>query len=84
MKKMIVLSAALLSCSAWAQTPAAQADVTVNGRNPNQVVCETIPETGSRLSHRRVCLTRAQWDERRRTTRQEVERNQTQHPGRQY
>ena len=48
------------------------------GSDPNEVVCEKIPVIGSRLAAKRVCQTRAEWDEQRRLQRQEVDRVQTQ------
>lgn len=44
--------------------------------DPNQVVCETIRETGSRLNVNRICMTNAQWRELRRQTREDVDRAQ--------
>jgi hypothetical protein len=41
-----------------------------------QIICEKIVVTGSRLSSKRVCGTRAEWAERRLRDRQEVERAQ--------
>lgn len=46
--------------------------------DPNEVICEKQSVVGSRLAHRKVCLTRAQWDDARRQDRQEVEKVQTQ------
>ena len=31
-------------------------------RDPNERICETHTEVGSRLNRRRTCMTRAQWD----------------------
>lgn len=47
-------------------------------RNPNETVCEEEEVLGSRLATRRVCLTRAQWAEKRRDDRALVDRSQTQ------
>lgn len=46
--------------------------------DPNEVVCVSEPELGSRLVRRRQCMTRAQWAERRANDRQVVERAQVQ------
>ena len=46
--------------------------------DPNQIVCEKEEVLGSRLATRKVCMTRAQWAEQRRTDRENVERSQTQ------
>lgn len=45
-------------------------------RDPNQVVCEKVEVLGSRVSTKRVCMTRSEWAERRRTERMEIERAQ--------
>lgn len=45
--------------------------------DPNEIVCQTWRETGSRLRANRYCATRAQWAEHIRQERQYVERAQT-------
>jgi len=45
--------------------------------NPSEVVCEKQEVTGSRLAHRRVCMTRSQWNDARHQDRQAVEKVQT-------
>lgn len=46
--------------------------------DPNERVCESIPVLGSRLAKRRVCATRAEWEEQRRQDRQAVDQIQKQ------
>lgn len=46
--------------------------------DPNEKVCETIPVIGSRLGKKRVCATRAEWEERKREDRQAVDQMQKQ------
>lgn len=48
------------------------------GKDPNEKVCETQTVLGSRLATRRVCATRAEWEERRQRERDIVDRTQTQ------
>jgi invasion protein IalB len=43
---------------------------------PDKIVCETEEKTGSRLGARRVCLTVAQWAEKRREHREATEKVQ--------
>jgi hypothetical protein len=50
----------------------------VKGRNATEIVCEKVEVMGTRLGSNRVCMTRAEWAQRRRTDREEVERAQTQ------
>lgn len=45
-------------------------------KDPNEVVCEKQEVLGSRLATRRVCMTRAQWAEQRRSDRDMVQRTQ--------
>jgi hypothetical protein len=50
----------------------------VKGPNPTEVVCEKVEVMGTRLASNRVCMTRAEWAQRRHADREEVERVQTQ------
>jgi hypothetical protein len=50
----------------------------VKGQNPTEMVCEKVEVMGTRLDSNRVCMTRAEWAQRRRADRDEVERVQTQ------
>ncbi|RJF93175.1 hypothetical protein [Sphingomonas cavernae] len=44
--------------------------------DPGEIICRSEPVLGSRLAKRRYCLTRAQWDERRASDRQIIEKSQ--------
>lgn len=46
------------------------------GSNPDKVVCESEETTGTRLGARRVCMTVAQWADKRREHREALERVQ--------
>jgi hypothetical protein len=74
MNKALFFGLLFVSAGAAAE-PAAPA--TDNPDNPNQVICRVSGETGSRLERQRVCMTRAQWAEHRRDTRQAVDHAQT-------
>ena len=50
----------------------------VKGANPTEVVCEKVEVMGTRLASNRVCMTRAEWAQRKHADREEVERVQTQ------
>ena len=79
MKKIVFVGALLASSAGWAEAPSAsQAS---GAPDPNEMICRSVEDTGSRLSRSRICLTRAQWAEHRRTTRLQVERNQASRPG---
>jgi len=51
-----------------------------NANDPNQMVCQKQERIGSRLGSDRICMTRAQWAEQKRVSRQEVDQIQTQRP----
>lgn len=48
----------------------------VKSKDPNRMVCEREDTTGTRLGARKTCLTAAQWQEKRREHREELERAQ--------
>jgi hypothetical protein len=42
-------------------------------RDPNQRICEDITQVGSRLATKRICATRAEWDDRRKQDREALD-----------
>jgi hypothetical protein len=66
----------LLSLIMLAQVSAQPLAATPPPLDPNKVICRTIDRTGSRLARDRICMTRAQWDERTRNDRRETEQMQ--------
>ncbi len=89
MKTLAFVLAAMSASAALAQPPptaAAHAEqqrpIIVRGTHarydPNEIVCRSLAETGSRLRTQRTCATRAQWSESLRQDRQAIERIQTQ------
>jgi hypothetical protein len=44
----------------------------------NEVICEHQTVIGSRLAHRKICMTRSQWEDARRQDREAVEKAQMQ------
>jgi hypothetical protein len=83
MRKIVMMTAAALLLNPGAaiaqgtqqaqqQQPAAKAD------NPNEIVCEKEEVTGSRIASKRVCMTRSQWADQRRSDRMDVEKVQMQ------
>ena len=57
-------------------TAADPASAQAAGYDPNERICEKMIVTGSRLASKKVCMTRAEWDERRRGDRDAIERAQ--------
>ena len=54
--------------------PAAAADTTPSkAYDPNEKVCETVSQVGSRLSRKKVCATRAEWAAMRKDQKETVE-----------
>ncbi|HYN46392.1 MAG TPA: hypothetical protein VES64_06845 [Allosphingosinicella sp.] len=88
MKTLAFILAAMSASAALAQPPppaaAARAErqrpIIVRGPHarldPNEILCRTQADTGSRLRTQRTCATRAQWAEQRRQVRQDVEKAQ--------
>ena len=74
----LLASLAGLPVAAFAVPPAADQRAEQGKDDPDRLVCRRDTETGSRLKAQRVCMTRAQWDEQRRQSRQSIERSQTQ------
>ena len=80
MKKLVLL-AAMAGCAAaaWSQAPTQpETQHRGTGNDPNEMVCINEAVIGSRLAKRRVCRTRAQWEEHQRQLRMAVETAQTQ------
>ena len=65
----------ILGCVA-AVPAGAQASDAKKAKDPNEVVCEKQKEIGSRVAVKRICMTRAEWAERRRIDRSEIEKAQ--------
>lgn len=64
----VLILAAMVPAAAPAQTQAP--------RDPNEKVCETVSQVGSRLSKKKICATRAEWAEMRRADREIIDNAQ--------
>jgi hypothetical protein len=60
---------------------AAAEDKKTDTKDPNRIICEKQKSTESRVATKRVCMTAAEWDERRRVDREEIEKGQRQARG---
>ena len=71
------LSLTVLAASGLFLTPTALAK-SGKGRvpDPNEQVCEKVTPVGSRLATKRVCATRAEWEDYRRQDRDAVDKAQ--------
>lgn len=54
-------AALIVAASALSAPLYAQAATGAQARDPNEKVCETVSQVGSRLSQKKVCATRAEW-----------------------
>lgn len=63
MRRSLILTAAAAACLCIGPAMAGT-DAPTAKPNPNEIVCKSLPPpTGTRLGGRRVCMTRAQWDQ---------------------
>ena len=76
MQRSLVWVAAALMTVPLAPVHAGQASKVV--RDPNEKVCQVITPVGSRLATKKVCATRAEWEDKKRQDRDAVEKAQTQ------
>ena len=69
MFKLIGVGAVLAATAAAAQAP--NDTIVRNGPSddPNERICVNEVDTGTRVGHRRICRTRAQWEQLRRQSR---------------
>ena len=66
--------ATALPAPAYAAGQAAAPNTTTG--DPNEKICQNIVPVGSRLAKKRICATRAEWNERNRLDRQAVDQAQ--------
>ncbi len=77
---ILLVTSPALGADTPAGTPNASAATTkaAKTKDPNRVICETTPVTGSRLTRRRICKTAQEWDDLRHLQKQEIQRGQMQ------
>jgi hypothetical protein len=63
----------MVAAPLWADQPSSG-----SAKDPNERICKKEPVLGSRLTTRRVCGTRAEWEEKRRLDREAIEKAQSQ------
>jgi hypothetical protein len=87
MRKLLIMTAVGISIGLPISAPAfAQAAQSAQpqqqtakpAKDPNEIVCEKQTALGSRLATQRVCKTRAEWAEERRSTRMDIDKVQMQ------
>lgn len=55
---------------------AAAEDKKSETKDPNRIICEKQEVVGSRLATKRICMTAAEWEDRKREDREAVEKGQ--------
>lgn len=76
-----ILCLSLVSTAGLTQSPTpapTTAPATATGLDPNEKICQNVAQIGSRLSKKRICATRAEWEERNRLDREAVAQAQKQ------
>ena len=72
-----VIVAAAVSCGAAALAAGSTSGPAPGAPDPNEIICkDAAAETGSTLGHRRICMTRLQWQQQNQDDRDEVNRAQ--------
>lgn len=78
MRGRLLLSLVVATAAIAAAQPAAAKDKSKDAKDQNEWICEKQTIIGTRLTTRRVCATRAEWDEKRRLDRDAIDKAQTQ------
>ena len=76
--RLFALALALTLGSPAAVASAGTGSPQMAGTDPNEKICEDVIVTGSRLAKKRLCATRAQWEERKQLDRRAIHQIQTQ------
>ncbi len=67
---------ALLASFAVSSAAHAQEAEKKDKADPDRLICRSEEQTGTRLGKHKRCLTKAQWEEDRRLSRQEIDKSQ--------
>jgi hypothetical protein len=71
MKRLVFAALLVGAAPVLAQTQSAAPASATNDQD--RIICEKIRETGSRISTKKVCMTKLQWEEKRRRDRESLE-----------
>lgn len=77
MRIAVVVFAALALVPAVAAAEVKKTD----NKDPNRIICEKQEVVGSRLATKKICMTAAEWDDRKREDREAIEKGQRQSRG---
>ena len=76
---VLLLQASDVPASSAGAAPAAAAKPAKAAPDPNEVVCQSRPITGSRLVKEKVCHTRAEWNQANNVVQQQVNNMENAH-----
>ena len=74
-RSWVLMFAAVVAAPSF---PARAGQTTTTVRDPNEKICQVVTPVGSRLATKKVCATRAEWEDKKRQDREATERAQTQ------
>ncbi|MCF2515952.1 hypothetical protein LVY65_12890 [Sphingomonas sp. G124] len=77
MRIAVVVFAALALVPAVAAAEVKKTD----NKDPNRIICEKQEVVGSRLATKKICMTAAEWDDRKREDREAIDKGQRQARG---
>lgn len=78
MRKVLITTAAALLFSSGAAFAQSTQPTQQPAKDPNEIVCEKQEVIGSRLATQKICKTRSEWAEERRSNRMDIDKVQTQ------
>ena len=76
LKPLIIAALAITAASPAFGETATASKLTDKAKDPNRKICEKVEKIGSRLNVVRVCMTAQQWEEQKRSHREDFERAQ--------
>ena len=74
--RMVFTLLAACGCGTLAAPLLAEQAQSKPAKDPNEKICENQSVVGSRLATRRVCATRAEWEEKRRLDKDAIDQGQ--------
>jgi hypothetical protein len=79
--RLVAIVLLVTAVPALAQAQSAQRSKPAKN-DPGRIICEKVEQIGSRLATKRICMTAAQWAEKRRMDREDLESSQQRHTSR--
>ena len=76
MRRRVEMVLVLAVAAIASAQPSSAKDKPKDPKDPNEKICEKQSVLGSRLATRRVCATRAEWEEKRRLDKEAIDQGQ--------